>query len=143
MAVATKQIQKEPSSNAVAHPYDLPKSITFSFDPGTKFLSLQFDYIVDEPIKQIKIATDGKFQVGKNSLRIFFLGIPTTGLDTLDHIAYSLLEFLRKGTSLVQEITPYSQIPFDNYHILRQLVEEYSPSIIKFIRRIEAYNASV
>jgi hypothetical protein len=140
MAVATKQIQKEPSSNSVAHPYDLPKSITFSFNPATKFLSLQFDYIVDEPIKEIKIASDGKFQAGKNSLRIFCLGIPTNGLDTLDHIPYSLLELLRKGTSVVQETTPYSQTPFDNYQILRQLVEEYSPSIIEFIRRIETYD---
>jgi len=137
MAVATKQIQKEPSSNAVAHPYDLPKSITFSFNPATKFLSLQFDYIVDEPLKEFKIATDGKLQVGKNSHRIFRLGIPTTDLGALHHITYSLLELLRKGTRLVQETTPYSQTPFDNYRILRQLVEEYSPSIIEFIGRIK------
>ena len=142
MAKATKQIQKEASSNIIEHPYDLPRSITISFDPATKFLALQFNYIADEPTKKLKVAANSIFQTGRNSQRIFALGIPTSGLDASDHVTHSLLETLRKGISIIQETTPRSQIPFVNYQILRQLVDECSPSIINFIDRTKAQTLS-
>jgi hypothetical protein len=137
MAKATKQIQHEASSNIIEHPYDLPKSITMSFDPASRFLTLQFNYISDEPTKKLMVAANTICQAGRNSQRIFELGIPTSGLAVSEHVTHSLLETLRRGTSIIQESTPHSKIPFVNYQILRRLVVECSPSIIDFLNRAE------
>jgi hypothetical protein len=138
MAKATKQIQQEASSNIIEHPYDLPKSITISFDPASKFLTLQFNYIADEPTKKLKVAANTICQAGRNSQRIFALGVPTSDLGASEHVTHSLLETLRKGINIIQESTPHSQIPFVNYQILRHLVVECSPSIINFLNRAES-----
>ena len=89
MALAAKPIQREPSSNSVVHPYDLPKSIEISFDPTTRYLTLRFNYIVAEPYKDIKIGVHGLFPLGKNSNRIFSLSLSNVGLYTPDHVFFS------------------------------------------------------
>ncbi len=102
-------------------PYDIPEAARKNFDETRKFLSIEFQYISNEPVKSITEEDGISFRLGKNSGRLYAIDVElkkvTSGEATIDRITERIAKII--GGLAVSSNLPART---NNYSMVQQAV---------------------
>ena len=106
-------------------PYDVPKEATIAYDDLTKDFTINLKYLTeDEPIKELRAATDMLLYLGKGSGKLYRVVIKGQDAATLHDVRHRLAASVEDLAEKSRKSRPSSLVEFLNLETTKQLLEE-------------------
>jgi hypothetical protein len=120
-------------STVTPSPYDVPKALAYSYNPGDQLLTLEFQYIGQEPTGREPGVAGVSVNVGKNSGRIYGIDIRVDPKVTVEGLVGAIVHPIHESINRLSA-KPERGVRRSNYSMVKTAVGSIRDDLLAVIK---------